>query len=701
VAIAAGATARDPIPVASVDGAYQTFNIVQGFQQGRSLTRDAPPYLGLGVGSLIIAVAVPLGGSVGDVAMAASGLAVACALIAAYLLFRLQRFQPRDSLALVLFLYLVFVTSLILGSNTLTPIFTPGNSLLGVRSFLPYLTCAVLLAAARDRASLAAFHPALIGVLAGLQPFWSNDFGAPTAIALAMVHAVSVFRSRGLFAAARSFAVLLLAAVASAALLLLAVTGGRPGTFLAYNFRDFAADQFWIFGAWLQDVPWLESARVYTPSDLLRSLLPFELDRRGIGSSALRLSFPVAFALLLLRCFRSGERRLDVELLLFIGLALIGGTYAAMIGGHLETRYSLPLLPYLLVVGPSAAARLILRRRPPHAGAPSRCWTLAPGLLLAAVFLALFVRRERARSGLDLVFVPELGGRIDRAILGAVEFGRGLAAVARERKIPDDGILFSTYYSAIDAVAGAVPPTVYPSIIHALGDRGRARYLAAIEGFHGIVGTLDPDTTSWARYNMYANWLIHRALLRNFEPAARGFGHLFWRRRTGPAGAPREIACLVRSSGPRAATLELPAIGGAQPGVQLVSVEIEYDVSFPGWQWPLLGRRALLLADFKDAEIGSGLNEFGGGNLRVAPIPQDRHGWSFPVEAHPGREVRIDLRLDRRRGAALEVHRCGATLLGVSPFDGLSALPRLEDGKPLDVARALLTASLAARGGMD
>ncbi|MFL5405322.1 MAG: hypothetical protein ACJ79O_05610, partial [Myxococcales bacterium] len=272
-----------------------------------------------------------------------------------------------------------------------------------------------------------------------------------------------------------------------------------------------------------------------------------------------------------------------------------------------------------------------------------------------------------------------------------------LATVARERRIPNDEILFSTYYSAIDAVAGAVPPTPYPSIIHALGERGRERYLAAIEEFRGIVSTFDPGTTRWARYNMYVDWPIYRALFSRFEPAARGWDHLFWRRRTEPiAEAPREIACNVLPSGPRSATLELPAIGAAS-GVQIVSVAIEYEVTFAGWQWPLLGRRALLLADFRSTEIGSGLNDFGGQNPTIAPVPHDQHRWSFPVEVRPDQTARIDLRLDRRRGAVLAVYRCRATLLGASPFHRLSTLSRLEKENPREFARALLTTSLSSR----
>jgi hypothetical protein len=320
-------------------------------------------------------------------------------------------------------------------------------------------------------------------------------------------------------------------------------------------------------------------------------------------------------------------------------------------------------------------------------------------LLLVAAPVALFARqeKEKARAG-DLVFVPELGGRTDRATLGAIEFARELAAVARERRVRNDAILFSTYYSAIDAVAGAVPPTPYPSIIHALGDRARERYLAAIEEFGGIVSTLDPGRNPWARYNMYVDWPIHRALFSRFEPAARGWDHLFWRRRTEPiAESPREIACDVQSSGPRAGTVQLPAIGSELSGTQLVSVAIEYEVTFPGWQWPLLGRRALLLADFRNTEIGSGLNDFGGQNPIIAPIPQNQHRWSFPAEVRPDRAARIELRLDRRRGAVLALHRCRATLLGPSPFHRLATVPRLENQNPREFARALLTTSVTSR----
>ena len=690
-----------PVPAESLDGAYQSFDAVQLSRLGHSLVHETPPYLGLGVSGVVIAASKIFGSTVGEVALATYFL---CALFFALAFLILARLTGLEFRAAAMVAVLALSASWI--PSGLRALALPATSLLGVRAFLPYLTVAVfawLLDCSAVKPDRSLRTAVVVGLVAGPQILWSNDFGIPSLFALLAAYFVFLGWGRGTLP---RLSVVLAATAVGAIVSICVVSGGHDiWDWAHYNFTGVALNQFWVFPPWRVDGP-LHLARIYGLWDLLAVFfLPRQVDGRSLIFLAQRILFLIGF--IGVARLRQPSFRLRRLALIYIGTTLLGAGYVSQIGGHVQDRYLLPLLPYALVTCGMLVARAARRWFLPisewantFGGKMPRGTGVAFGFLVVLSMNAFALHREAARSlkSVDLFPVPELGGMLPKLNQPAVSFARALSAEGPKFGHKKTELVMSTYYSFVDAVAGAEPRTPFAAIIHALGPEQSAKYQAGLQNFDGVVTTINPTFAAWSWFNnLYEWWPIHRFLIENFAPVARSDQHIFWARRAeGKRYDGRRLDCFVSAKSAQAARITIPVLDSTDHDVYMVEVSMAYHVRFgPSPRWQLIGSRAMILGDM----VGTTARDQKGSQSRIPKdlgdgadmsIPYYGSQWSFPVHHRASESSSVDLHAEGP-DVAFEVFRCDATVVARSPLDDLASIPDLSTLDPVALARTIVT----------
>lgn len=548
-----------------INGHFQNFNSLARLASGQRPFVDFPVYLGMAPMLLPFPIFLALGGT-----LAASNFAgdlVSVLLLGASLVLLLRLVRVPHSLAWPL---AAAVASLP------WPMARGHDSAIGIRSFLPFAAAVALLGLLRWRRA-GARMPSLFlaaGVLAGLMPLWSNDYGLPSA--LAFTAGVLVCCHPGWRWVPLAWLGYLLAAGASLLLALGLLTGGHPGAWLAFN-RAVAADQFWFYNP-------MAAAKVYSLADVPHGL-----------AAALLVGPNLALWLRWLLLRRDDDRAAALAML---AAAATGGAVLSGLAGTFELRYMVPLQRVSLVTLPLC---LVLAAR------PYRRWLwpvgrgpLLPAPLLGAMMLPLamvfflgFTARLLPKAAPGEEAVAELGGLVPGVYQPAIVMGRRLRAEYDEAGVPPDRRLLSTYATATALLAGSQQEAP-DYIIHALGDAGRQSFVGALEAGYRNVETIDPDAMMWGRWNMRTSWPFYRRLLRDWQPVARTPWSLLWARRpTARPDGPR-LACRISQDGDGFTQVEVAGL--AQPDGRDWWAEVTVDLAtrFQAGMVPLVGGHRLL-----------------------------------------------------------------------------------------------------------
>jgi hypothetical protein len=674
-----------------MNGDFQTFNPIRRALAGEVVGRDFDVYLGLGPNALVGVVTAAAGGDFAASLFASTLLHALAAFAAPLILARLAGLSWSLAGALGLAaaaavpdwsLFHPDPAEVITGwipywRRVLSSLGEPCNSMIGLRCFGVVLAApavAALLMRLPSRRAAAG-----LGVVGGTLAVWSNDYGLAALASLTVVTGCAVLGRNGIRITLRTLALLNFLALAVASAMVTAATAGHPFAWFDYNFLNVARDQFWYFLpadskiVSLVEVP-------HGPGVLI-----------GVGTA-------VVLAVCVVRGGTPGAATL-----LFVVLANLLAAEMSAVGGWPDDRYFFPLYRTLLIAGPFAfalvvspiirhvgrrvAARLDRGQASAERTALSGWSTGRPAWLhvgLAAITVVVAVlsaeyasgafRRCRALCHKHLANghyspAPELGGQIDAVFSKVLAIGRALRNEFDSAGLPADARIVSTYTSALDVVAGAMPPARSDYLIHAIGPGRRAQYL---EDFRRaappVVTTIRPEFNSFEYWLRHVNWDFYRELLRHYDPADRTFYSILWRRRPAPREElPASAVCGVRAIAPAAAeitvTLSAAALA-AEP--HLVEVEVEYETDW------LAGRPALALRQYlygtDPAQPGFGVH-WG--------LPLGRTSARFPVEVAPGGQATVTLRLKPEVHSRLTVHRCSARpIVARTAVDGV-ALSRL------------------------
>jgi hypothetical protein len=645
-----------------LNGDFQNYNPVRRMFLGEQVGRDFDSYLGLGPVCLLYATMLPLGSDFTTSLFATHFLHAIATAGAILLLCRLCGVLLGWSclvgwFALVYARSPAFLPAPAFLHECFMELAYPSNSSQGVRCLAPLLAAPALVCVIR-RCRDVRISGLCLGAIAGTLLLWSNDFGLPTATSLLLFGCAWLYwRAETRLRAISAAALMLLATGLSAFLVLLAVTGS-PREWFAYNFLNVVKDQFWF---------------VIDPTSKITTIFDIPV-YRGV---------PLAFAclgLLAWKARRSGFRAEDLSLAMLLVANVLAG-YVTCSGSRGE-RYFFPLYRCLAVIVPYLAwswISLVLRK--PRMPAlrevfARRGWQLAAataGALAVCTLLAARTsyqdRTQREAAAAATLEVPELGGRLGHQFSKVVAVGREIRARAIEAEVPARQRLFSTYASAMDAVAGAVHPSRSDYIIHALGPQRRNDYLHVLASAQPMfVTTIRDDFTPWERWLRTVHWDFYAQLLKDYRPVDRTLYNIVWQRRSEPADwpditLPATTAQVAENEVQLAVGFPPEAMSGADQR-HFVEVEIDYH-----WQWkpfPTVrgGLRPYLFAQDEARPDGWGL-------------PPYQTTYRFPLELAPGETRLVKLVCLPPDMTQLSVSRSTArVLLPKSEVDGF-ALSRL------------------------
>jgi hypothetical protein len=661
-----------------INGDFQTFNAVRRLASDGLALRDYPLYLGLGPVSLLYPFYRLLGADFAASVYASHALHLLVFALMLLVLARLARL-PVWAAGLVALAGLVLCQPLFLFLPTLPwpelpgwlravlKLGEPGNSTLGLRALLPFISAALLVlvfcSPLNGEARRLPWAAALTGLIAGLQPFWSNDYGLAGFLALLVVTPVMGLPAlKGRYRAN-------LAAFAGAVPLGFLLGGlvflqGRFGDWFG-QLAAVSGEQFWYFGT-------DPAAKVLRLADLPAPWL-------SLATLALAGLLFLARHLPLLRAEGDGEAH-DF-LLVYIAATCLAAGQASSIGGQIEAHYFLPLrlcLPFLaLALLGRLLGSISVGREQPRWPRLERAMSVAALLCLLAAVTVVGQQALERREGLRaLPRQAALGGDAGPWFLPALEQADGLA---RELAgLTPDRRVFSTYSTAFDLAAGAVQPSGYDYIIHALGGAARQHYLDSLHAANAPYATTIRATLSkWADWEWRVNWWFYREFLTLYEPVAEPGGESWyfrlWRRRAAPLEpALQPVACTVTQLAGNSAGLTLTwspdAAEPAPGGYYFADIALTYQASRQPSPLPLIGQRLYLSALETSGDTWAGEKgalDPNGIPMRGIPygLPADRGQWHLGALLRPGVSTRIRLAAYPEAETRLAVSACAARAL--------------------------------------
>ncbi len=602
-------------PVNHLDGAFQTASFLFRMDAGQLPGRDFFPYLGVSNSLLIYAVFKMTAGTLAGSVFASYFTTLLLYFVSLTALWKL--FFPETSRfhALIAgsFLFIaVWAGSLITGSDMLSFLLEPGNSLRPIRSAIPYLFAAVYINfIAKDPAATRSMF--IMAGMTALTLLWSNDYAIPTAaLFLAFFLADNTVLAKGL-----NWRVIVIALPLSAvfyAAALLAVTGGAALSLLEFNYVDVAGDQWWYFGNY--------SWRIFEFRNLMM-LLPL------MGMSSLFvLGCSMATALTL--------RSRELGLVVLVGLCLVSGGVLACVGGHLEGGYFKPFRTWSFLVVSLAVIRLLYAlgqitvfRHAHHARILWNC--LAIGCVILALSASAVGVRNYQKIKRDVVanerltFVPELGGFIDRSWTDYIAFVRD----HRDAKIIEEYLGIWTAVTRPESSLLKVD-----SVIHALGS-ARESSQAKIGGADYAITTRYDSSPVWQPWSISQNYWFYREVFQDFSPVAYSPAVVVWERRRSGRKFP-DIGCSVAADG---RNISIRSI-----------VEGIYEVTLR-YSAPGSGRRIVMLQN--NLSFGAGAGGF------VSLNPKNTAA-ILPVLLKPSDGGQFMLKTFGRSGAEARIEACSA-----------------------------------------
>jgi hypothetical protein len=643
----------------SIDGALQTWFALDHFARGEQLGTAFQSYLGITMVLALLPVFVAGGKTLFASTLAAYTMvllgAFACVYACAWLIRPIGP-RARWQAALVL-LFLFYCAGPLAGqaSGIVWPAtLEPGVSLRPLRGALPFFVLPFFVMLVRravlEGRALAGGLP--LGLVAGAGLLWSNDAGIPLGLALAGALVLALWQRPGLLAQTLAGFALGVAALAGA--ILLAVTHGAPEPWLAYNFRDVAADQFWFFA------PWDRATRILAPADLPQILAHAD---PLAALSLVVLTLCVSYAAF--RRLRGRSAPVRGSAFVFVGASVLGTALLPQIGGHVGAEYN----GITFVLG--ACAPLIV--------APAGVWRRARGMLrlasprqvaaLTGLAALAMVGAEGARIATSperaerTVYDPALGFYVTPEYAADLAAMRQLAAAWDKARVPPNRRLLSVYTSPLDIAAGVRSPADVGSLIHALGPEKRAAFTALVsQGQVAVVTTIAPDYSGWEGWLMRANWPFFRALRAHYSPVARNNQQVLWVRAEATRAVPAPAACRVAASTPGRIVLEIAA---ATEGLASVSVTRQGPYAS--------GRGAMLTVVEESPDTAKPGDERWAGFPRYGIANAPALELLAPVA--PGRATRLTL--ETLGGLAIGTVTCTAA---AEPDIDLAALPPLPEG---------------------
>ena len=386
--------------------------------------------------------------------------------------------------------------------------YTPSNSMRGVRSFLPFLMVIVLFLAkavyqkvkgrqliyAKELNTLPCI--AAIGVLQGLFVVWSNDFGiACLAMFFVLYLFMQLFSYKDKIAVfLRNVALWILCAVCGMFVSAAVVTKGAPFA-LFDSIRQTAEYQFFYFNGSFKPVI-----------------------KYIFANGRLWIYTGIFIAVLLIYLYRLIKKQItDADLAaVFIILSVAAGTFAYICSGSgYNFKEAIEVYSLLFVLAFVLKAALFAVKKYPIIP------TVFAALGMAAIsaYFALIAYNSTKLQPIG-TYIEELGGTttLTSALVDAKDF------IGEEQ-------IFSLYATGLETVTDQYQPTGYDYIIHNLGDEARKTYVDDfVKGDYKYVQTSSLDVAKWLANQ---NWYFYREFIGKYDRVFQTeYSHIWQKRDT-------------------------------------------------------------------------------------------------------------------------------------------------------------------------
>lgn len=594
-----------------INGDFQNYNGFNRLLSGQVPFRDFAYYLGFGVLYSNSALLALLGNTFVNSVFVTSFLSSLCFLITLYMLFYIFRKKHFDSMIFTsiigLFLYGIefFLTALsdagLVGlANAVNTLYgslkffyefkSYGNSFRVMRALVLILivVIALVLAKAKDTKLIKRIRgwniyakSALVGGAGGAVILWSNDFGLAGYVALAFCLFLWLCLSkRGIWKVVFGSLCYIGASLASWFLLLTLFTAGSPLSWVK-NVFGVSSYQFWYYGA-------DSAAKVFR----LWDLPPFN------GEAVVWML--AAFALLvywLIRLIRKNERGVLDYAKIFLMTGFLVAGYFYNIKSAVELDIFFPMFQMIFAGGVCALLSLLqsavgviqktgVKKFFRGAVAVTCCVIIAFG-----GYFNFSMNRAKNMPDASAYYTPELGGDV-------ASYYDSLIA---SRVVLGEGVLFSTYASAVDVMRSQFQPSGYDYIIHVLGDDAREDYLASFrESDPAYVAAIRWDATKWETWCIKANWFFYREFYQGYRPFYADEYAVYYNKAT-QSNELVSPEITITQNRIDAATVEILVEMPAQADAAIVDVRLEYASSFTSARWKSAAiNRAVMLESFDD-----------------------------------------------------------------------------------------------------
>ncbi len=500
-----------------IDGLLQTYNSTRRMDLGEIPYRDFVPYLGLGPVFVNFLGAKLFGSTLVGQFMFINVLHLLIGIFILFVLFEVffkeekkKKFLPPAVVALT-GIYLVGLhfpfksIFFILGEYT-----RPGNSALGLRAVILFLTIYVCLKIEKGRLVFLGY------LLIGLSLTWSVDYALATYIIGSLI-----FR----FPSVPTFSRVLKNTLANLIiggcigfLLISTLTKNSFNPWYSANYltqRDF---QFWYFGIdenfvyGIDTIPYLLA---YAASVLMATLYLFVNFNKSNFTKFLTITASTSIGIASQINSAPSPRYLVFALLVNV-FGFLGLLTSISNGGLHFKNLSLELR---LVIGERILTQLSCIRDTFR----KHQRFLIAALLILVFGINLVVANSFVRNN---IYVQKLGGYVDPRLIESVQNGEKLG------KTQDTKIL-STYSGITSIIAGKTNATKTDYIIHAFTQSERNNWINALKDQNTkVVITTRSDVLRWEPWIARANWWFYSELLKQYQIKQVGTYQVYWSRKT-------------------------------------------------------------------------------------------------------------------------------------------------------------------------
>jgi hypothetical protein len=638
------------------NGAFQTFNPLRRMFLGEIPGRDFNPYLGLGTTYITAVITFIFGGDFAASKTSIYLVSVLLHFLVLTTLFFLSGFSTKKSFVAAAFIFIIISYDV----YRLAPFWElagPGNSNLGIRSSLPFITSWIVLLLFRLCQNKPQVFYCLGGCLIGIQPLWSNDYGIPSSVALSTIIVIHLVKqeSHKIIKAVLLFTSAAIAFFTVASLL----TGGNAINWVNDNFGGVATDQFWYF-VWYNG-----KNKIFSLSDLFSN--PF-------------LYTYLASLLLILFKILTKNYSIKYLLLFYVGLTVIMAGMLSSVGGTVSVRYYLASILTSFFTIPLAVhlsfPKLGLNTLPIITSKIH----LPPIYILPIVYIPVLIINTMPiyflatthNSNNQAFEVQELGGWLPNKWKHSVQIARNIKTELKN-ELPTRRIL-STYASGMDVLAGAFNPTGIDYIIHALGTHARNHYTESLNKFKPkYITTLREDYTQWETWVRRTNWWFYREFVRDYQPVEATFYNMVWQRlESTKKSIYPQVVCNIDKVSDNKSIINISTKESTSNTIYYVEASLKYHLEVKPSGIPIIGNRGIVNVTEKKTALTKPIAKIGN---RSYGIPPTANNWYVPIEHQLGTSSVLELQAHPTNRAKLVVESCQAELF--APVDEFAFNRRL------------------------